>query len=51
MIMTVKKILDYLNEAQIRCTYGAFGELTGTPARWVAQQHQSNASGYEQLSR
>ena len=37
--MTVKEILDYLNEAQIRCTYHAFGELTGTPAQSVAKQH------------
>ena len=37
--MTAQKILDYLNEAQIRCTYGAFGELTDTHARFVAQRH------------
>lgn len=39
MSITAKKVLDYLNEVEIRCTYGAFGELTDTPARSVAQKH------------
>lgn len=39
MSITAKEILDYLNEVEIRCTYGAFGELTDTPAQSVAQKH------------
>lgn len=39
MTITAKEILSYLNEAKIRCTYGAFGGLTGTPPQSVAQKH------------
>ncbi|MDE0154437.1 MAG: hypothetical protein OXS28_02395 [Gammaproteobacteria bacterium] len=39
MSITAKEILDYLNEVEIRCTYGAFGELIGTPAKSVARKH------------
>ena len=39
MSITAKEILDYLNEVEIRCTYGAFGELAGTHAGSVARKH------------
>lgn len=39
MSITAKEILDYLNDVEIRCTYGAFGKLTGTPPRSVAGKH------------
>ena len=28
-----ESILDYLNRARIRCTYGAFADVTGIPVR------------------
>ena len=39
MPITAKETLDYLNDVEIRCTYGTFGELTSTPARSVAQKY------------
>ena len=32
-----ESILDYLNRARIRCTYGAFADVMGIPVRSVGQ--------------
>ena len=38
--MSIEEILAYLNEAFVRCTYGAVGEaLGGIPARFVARRY------------
>ena len=34
----VKEILDYLNDAHVRCTYGAVGEVIDVPARFVGRR-------------
>ena len=33
-----ESILDYLNRARVRCTYGAFGGVLGIPAIAVGRQ-------------
>lgn len=33
-----ESILDYLNRARVRCTYGAFGDILGLPAIAVGRQ-------------
>ena len=35
---TIEEILDYLNNAKIRATYGAVGEVMGQLARGVGQR-------------
>ena len=56
----VKEILDYLNDAHVRCTYGAVGEVIGVPpqsvggylgekckeASWVVRADTGEPTGY-----
>lgn len=57
---TIEEILDYLNDACVRCTYEAVGEIIGVPpqsvgsylgeprleASWVVRKDRREPTGY-----